>query len=97
MPHDDAVRIILDGKNGTSIRMVVDAFFELQAVFRNIALTYADFDEDGNAGFRYAMRRTIRKGITHVLLAEDNEINLEIMKNQLASLRFHGGHGRQRS
>lgn len=28
------------------------------------------------------------KGITHVLLAEDNEINLEIMKNQLAALRF---------
>ena len=89
MPHDDAVRIILDGKERHFDPDVVDAFFELQAVFRNIALTYADFDEEREMlGSGMPCAEPSGKGITHVLLAEDNEINLEIMKNQLASLRF---------
>jgi putative two-component system response regulator len=90
MPHDDAVRIILDGKGRHFDPDVVDAFLELQAVFRNIALTYADFDEEREmlgSGMKCA-EPLGRMGITRVLLAEDNEINLEIMKNQLASLRF---------
>ena len=89
MPHDDAVRIILDGKERHFDPDVVDAFFELQAVFRNIALTYADFDEEREMlGSGMPCTEPSGKGITRVLLAEDNEINLEIMKNQLASLRF---------
>jgi putative two-component system response regulator len=90
MPHDDAVRIILDGKGRHFDPDVVDAFLELQAVFRNIALTYADFDEEREMlGFGMKCAEPLgRMGITRVLLAEDNEINLEIMKNQLASLRF---------
>ena len=89
MPHDDAVRIILDGRERHFDPDVVDAFFELQAVFRNIALTYADFDEEREMlGSGMPCTEPSGKGITRVLLAEDNEINLEIMKNQLASLRF---------
>jgi putative two-component system response regulator len=89
MPHDDAVRIILDGKGRHFDPDVVDAFLELQAVFRNIALTYADFDEEREMlGSGMPCAEPSGKGITRVLLAEDNEINLEIMKNQLASLRF---------
>ncbi len=89
MPHDDAVRIILDGKGRHFDPDVADAFSKLHAVFRNIALTYADFDEEREMlGSGMPCAQPLGKGITHVLLAEDNEINLEIMKNQLASLRF---------
>jgi putative two-component system response regulator len=89
MPHDEAVRIILDGKGRHFDPDVVDAFTELQAVFRNIALTYADFDEEREMlGAGMPCAEAPGQGITRVLLVEDNEINLEIMKNQLASLRF---------
>jgi putative two-component system response regulator len=87
MPHEEAVRIIREGKGRHFDPDIVEAFLELQAVFRNIALTYADCDEEREM-LRCGMTCTepAGKGIARVLLAEDNEINLEIMKNQLASL-----------
>jgi putative two-component system response regulator len=90
LPHDEAVRIIREGKGRHFDPDVVDAFLELQAVFRNIALTHADFDEEREmlgSGMSGA-EPLDGQGIIRVLLAEDNDINLEIMKNQLASLRF---------
>ena len=89
MTHADAVRIILDGKGRHFDPDVVDAFLELQAVFRNIALTYADFDEERELlGSGINGAELFGKGIQRVLLAEDNSINLEIMKNQLAAVGF---------
>jgi putative two-component system response regulator len=90
LPHDEAVRIIREGRGRHFDPDVADAFLELQVVFRNIALTYADFDEEREmlgSGMN-CIEPLDGQGITRVLLAEDNEINLEIMKNQLASLRF---------
>jgi putative two-component system response regulator len=89
MPHEDAVRIIADGTGCHFDPDVVEAFLELQTVFRNIALIYADFAEERETlGSGLTWAEPPGKGITHVLLAEDNAINLEIMKNQLASLGF---------
>jgi putative two-component system response regulator len=89
MPHAEAVRIILAGRGIHFDPDVVDAFREIQAVFRNIALTYADFDEEREM-LDSAMTppEPFAKGVQRVLLAEDNPINLEIMKNQLASMGF---------
>ena len=66
---------------------MVDAFLALEATFRNIALAYADFDEERAllAGGHRCVD-PFGRGIERVLVVDDNEISLEIMKNQLASL-----------
>ncbi len=87
MPHEEAVGIILAGKGIHFDPDVVDAFQEIHAVFRNIALIYADFDEEREMlGSTMTSPEPLGKGIRRILLVEDNPINLEIMKNQLASL-----------
>jgi putative two-component system response regulator len=89
LPHEKAVGILYAGRSLHFDPDVVDAFLELEAVFRNIAVTYADFDEEREmlgAGRRDA--EALGGGIDRVLLVEDNEISLEIMKNQLASMGF---------
>jgi putative two-component system response regulator len=87
MPHEKAVQIIAEGKGTHFDPDVVDAFLELEGVFRNIAITFADYEEErqmlgavpahaaGNAAAR----------TQKVLLAEDNPINLEIMSSQLTA------------
>jgi putative two-component system response regulator len=87
LPHEKAVAIIRAGRGIHFDPDMVDAFLELEAVFRNIAVTYADFDEEREmleAGRRIAV--PLGEGIDRVLLVEDNEISLEIMKNQLAAM-----------
>jgi putative two-component system response regulator len=89
LPHEKAVGILYAGRSLHFDPDVVDAFLELEAVFRNIAVTYADFDEERE--MLGAGRRDVEAlggGIDRVLLVEDNEISLEIMKNQLASMGF---------
>ena len=89
MPHERAVAIIRRGRGVHFDPRLVDAFLELERVFRNIAMAYADFDEERAmlaAGGRGAEPRSESTG--RVLLVEDNEISLEIMKNQLASMGF---------
>jgi putative two-component system response regulator len=89
MPHERAVAIIRRGRGVHFDPCLVDAFLELERVFRNIAMAYADFDEERAmlaAGGRGAEPRSESTG--RVLLVEDNEISLEIMKNQLASMGF---------
>jgi putative two-component system response regulator len=87
MPHEEAVGIIQAGKGRHFDPDVVEAFLEIQATFRNIALTYADYEEEREllkAGMPCS--EVPAWGIGRVLLVEDNEINLEIMKNQLTSM-----------
>ncbi len=87
MPHEKAVQIIAEGKGSHFDPDVVDAFLALEAVFRNIALTFADHEEErqmlraapaGAPGGDAAQPR-------RVLLAEDNPINREIMSSQLTA------------
>jgi putative two-component system response regulator len=88
-PHEKAVEIIVEGKGKHFDPDIVDAFIELEDTFRNIALTFADFDEErqmlgGAADNQSEKYRRIEK----ILLVEDNEINLEIMHSQLTSLDY---------
>jgi putative two-component system response regulator len=86
-PHEKAVAIIRAGRGVHFDPDLVDAFLELESIFRNIALAYADFDEEREmlgAGCRWA--QPLGSGIERVLVVDDNEISLEIMKNQLACM-----------
>jgi putative two-component system response regulator len=88
-PHEKAVEIIVEGKGKHFDPDIVDAFLELEDTFRNIALTFADFDEERQMlGGAKAFSSGECRQIETVLLVEDNEINLEIMHSQLASLNY---------
>jgi putative two-component system response regulator len=45
-PHEKAVEIIVEGKGKHFDPDTVDAFLDLEDTFRNIALTFADYDEE---------------------------------------------------
>jgi len=88
-PHEKAVQIIVEGKGRHFDADVVDAFVELENTFRNIALSFADHDEErqmlsGGKDFKKEKNRSFKV----ILLVEDNEINLEIMHSQLTSMGY---------
>jgi putative two-component system response regulator len=88
-PHEKAVEIIVEGKGKHFDPDIVDAFLELEDTFRNIALTFADFDEERQMlGGAQALSSGECGRIENILLVEDNEINLEIMHSQLNSLDY---------
>jgi len=88
-PHEKAVEIIVEGKGRHFDPDIVDAFLELEDTFRNIALTFADYDEERQmlGGATDLQSEKCRK-IENILLVEDNEINLEIMHSQLTALNY---------
>ena len=49
MPNEKAVAIIREGRGAHFDPDVVDAFLALEETFRNIALTFADYDEEREA------------------------------------------------
>jgi putative two-component system response regulator len=87
MPHERAVQIIKEGKGSHFDPDVVDAFVELEAVFRNIALTFADYEEERQmlGGSSGAASAAGAERMSKILLVEDNLINQEIMFSQLTS------------
>jgi len=89
MPHEKAVAIIREGRGTHFDPDVVDAFLALEDTFRNIALTFADCDEEREAlGGAKAAAACPAGRVTRVLLAEDNPINREIMLSQLTALGY---------
>lgn len=89
MPHDKAVSIIQEGRGTHFDPDVVEAFVELENTFRNIALTFADFDEERQMlAVTEEEQPEGRKRIENILVVEDNEINLQIMESQLTSLGY---------
>ncbi len=89
MSHEEASAIIVKGRGGHFDPDVVDAFVALGNTFRNIALAYADYDEEREAlGGKDALRPQGGGQTARVLVAEDNEINREIMVSQLSSLGY---------
>jgi putative two-component system response regulator len=88
-PHAKAVQIIQEGRGTHFDPDVVEAFLALEDTFRNIALTFADCDEEREAlGGAKATDAALGGGVTRVLLAEDNPINREIMLSQLTALGY---------
>jgi putative two-component system response regulator len=89
LPHETAVAIIRAGRGVHFDPDLVDAFTALEARFRNIALAYADCDEEREMlGAGGGCAPFFGGGIERVLLVEDNDISREIMKNQLTSMGF---------
>jgi CheY-like chemotaxis protein len=83
------VEIIAEGKGKHFDPDIVDAFLELEDTFRNIALTFADYDEERKMlGGGIDDSAEEGRQIENILLVEDNEINLEIMHSQLTSLEY---------
>ena len=89
MPHEKAIEIIVEGKGTHFDPDVVDAFLALEDTFHNIALTFADCNEERNMLGGKDRIGGLGKSIEHILLVEDNEINLEIMLSQLTSLGYN--------
>jgi putative two-component system response regulator len=90
-PHEKAVQIIIEGKGQHFDPEIVDAFLELQETFRNIALTFADYEEEREmlgGGKVLEAEKCITKAVENILLVEDNEINREIMQSQLTAMGY---------
>jgi len=87
--HEKAMKIIVEGKGSHFDADIVDAFIVLEKTFRNIALSFADHDEErqmlsgGEEQKEWGNRQ-----FNNILLIEDNEINLEIMQSQLTSMGY---------
>ncbi len=89
MSHEQAADIIVKGRGGHFDPDVVDVFLELGDTFRNIALAYADYDEEREAlGGQVAPQRLADGQVVCVLVVEDNDINREIMVSQLRSAGY---------
>jgi putative two-component system response regulator len=88
-PHEKAVHIIAEERGTHFDPDVVDAFMRLENTFRNIALTFADYEEERRmlAGSEKPGIRQHR-AVENILLVEDNEINQQIMLSQLESMGY---------
>jgi len=90
-PHEKAVQIIIEGKGQHFDPDIVEAFIELQETFRNIALTFADYEEErqmlGGSQVLEA-KKGITRPVETILLVEDNDINREIMLSQLTAMDY---------
>jgi len=89
LPHEEAVRIITEGSGKHFDPDVVDAFLALENTFRNIALTFSDFDEEREVlSAPSGKQAETAKHIEKILLVEDSEISLEMMYSQLTYLGY---------
>jgi len=90
-PHEKAVQIIIEGQGKHFDPDLVEAFVELQDTFRNIALTFADYEEERQmlgGGKDTKADQSPAKPIDTILLVEDNDINREIMQSQLTAMGY---------
>ena len=87
--HEKAVQTIKNESGSHFDPDIVDAFLVIESTFRNIALQYADFDEEREAlGGGMKGDSSTGTGINRILLVEDNDINLEVMRTQLTHMGF---------
>ena len=79
----------MEGKGRHFDTDIVDAFVELENTFRNIALSFADHDEERQMlSDGKDFKKEKNRSFENILLVEDNEINLEIMQSQLTSMGY---------
>jgi putative two-component system response regulator len=85
MPHEEAVAIIAAGGGSQFDPDVVEAFLEIEPMFRNIARTFADSEEERLLHGSDVTAGSGARRLRRVLLVDDNAINREIMFSQLTS------------
>lgn len=83
MPHEQAVEVIRTGSGTHFDPDLVEAFLGIHETFRNIALTYADCDEEREMPGGVPAG-TVTRSKTF-LVVEDNEVVREIMQSQLVA------------
>ncbi len=82
-PHEKAVEEIRRCSGEHFDPEVVDAFLDIHETFRNIALTYADYDEERESLGGVPAGSVLRA--KSFLVVEDVEVSREIMRSQLAA------------
>jgi CheY-like chemotaxis protein len=83
--------MIIEGQGKHFDPVLVEAFVQLQDTFRNIALTFADYEEERQmlgGGKDTRADQSAAKPIETILLVEDNDINREIMQSQLTAMGY---------
>ncbi len=83
VPHAEAVEVIRNGAGTHFDPDLVEAFMAVCETFRNVALTYADCDEE-RVMLGGVSAGTMVKGRSF-LVVEDQDVIREIMRSQLAS------------
>jgi putative two-component system response regulator len=80
--HEKAMEIIKEMSGTHFDPEVVEVFLKINETFKNIAQNYANIEENQDCN------GDINCKIKNILIADDHEINLEIMKTQLKSMGF---------
>ncbi len=84
--HEKAIEIINMGKGTQFDPDIVDEFLNIEYTIQNIAFTYADYEEEKE---KIPLEKEVEgKCRKRILIVDDNEINLEIMKNQIEFLGY---------
>lgn len=90
--HERAIAIIREGSGTHFDSRVVGAFFAIEPTIKNIALMYADFDEELlSLGVDVTAERLTNDKIDigrKILVVDDHNVNLSIMEIQLKHLGF---------
>lgn len=87
MTHEEACKIIEDGRGSHFDPDLIDAFVEIKPTFENIALTYKDTDSERHQPTQ--LNNMLENGvITSILVVDDSRIIRTILRNQLERLGF---------
>lgn len=87
MSHEEAVEIIKKGIGGHFDPIIVECMMELEETFRNISITYKDF-ENSTSDFVQLSDLFKENLLKKILVVEDSRIVREITQNQLKSIGF---------
>ncbi len=87
MTHDEAKKIIIDGKGTHFDPDIVDAFLIVEETFKNIAFIYSDADY--SVMIDNLKEKRFPKDIKNILLVEDSKLMLTIFSNELKSFGYN--------
>ncbi len=87
MTHDEAKKIIIDGKGTHFDPDIVDAFLIVEETFKNIAFIYSDADY--SVMIDNLKEKRFPKAIKSILLVEDSKLMLTIFSNELKSFGYN--------
>lgn len=87
MTHEEAKKIIIDGRGSHFDPDIVDAFLIVEETFKNIAFIYSDADY--SVMIDNLKEKRFPKDIKNILLVEDSKLMLTIFYNQLKSFGYN--------